>query len=102
MKAGLEKDKSALLIIIGALTNGKKVFLACESGYRESKESWGVVLRNLRDRGLKLGRMTIADGHLLLITEETLGTYSDNKRSGVTVQLGETDDRCYKTVQEDT
>jgi transposase-like protein len=38
VKAGLEKDKAALLVIIGALTNGRKVFLACESGYRESKE----------------------------------------------------------------
>jgi transposase-like protein len=64
VKAGLEKDKAALLVIIGALTNGKKVFLACESGYRESKESWSGVLRNLIDRGLRLGRLTIADGHL--------------------------------------
>ncbi len=64
VKAGLEKDKAALLVIIGALTNGKKVFLACESGYRESKESWSGVLRNLTNRGLKLGRLTIADGHL--------------------------------------
>jgi putative transposase len=64
VKAGLEKDKAALLIIIGALTNGKKVFLACDSGYRESKESWSGVLRDLRDRGLRLGRLTIADGHL--------------------------------------
>lgn len=64
VKAGLEKDKAALLILIGGLTNGKKVFLACESGYRESKESWIGVLRNLTNRGLKLGRLTIADGHL--------------------------------------
>jgi len=64
VKAGLEKDKAALLIIIGGLTNGKKVFLACESGYRESKESWSGVLRNLTNRGLKLGRLTIADRHL--------------------------------------
>jgi putative transposase len=64
VKAGLEKDKAALLVIIGALTNGRKVFLACESGYRESKESWSGVLRDLTDRGLKLGRLTIADGHL--------------------------------------
>jgi len=64
VKAGLEKDKAALLIIIGALTNGKKVFLACESGYRESKESWCNVLRDLAARGLKVGRLTIADGHL--------------------------------------
>ncbi|MBI5075318.1 MAG: IS256 family transposase, partial [Nitrospirae bacterium] len=64
VKAGLEKDKAALLIIIGALTNGRKVFLACESGYRESKESWAAVLRDLRARGLRLGTLTIADGHL--------------------------------------
>mgnify|MGYP001564486384 CR=1 FL=1 len=64
VKAGLEKDKAALLIIIGALTNGKKVFLACESGYRESKESWSALLRDLTARGLRLGRLTIADGHL--------------------------------------
>jgi putative transposase len=64
VKAGLEKDKAALLVIIGALTNGRKVFLACESGYRESKESWSGVLRDLEKRGLKLGRLTIADGHL--------------------------------------
>lgn len=64
VKAGLEKDKAALLIIIGALTSGKKVFLACEGGYRESKESWSAVLRDLTHRGLKFGRLTIADGHL--------------------------------------
>jgi putative transposase len=64
VKAGLEKDKAALLIIIGALDNGQKVLLACESGYRESKDSWLGVLRDLRRRGLKLGRLTIADGHL--------------------------------------
>ena len=64
VKAGLEKDKAALLVMIGALTNGTKVFLACDSGYRESKESWGGVLRGLTKRGLRLGRLTIADGHL--------------------------------------
>ena len=64
VKAGLEKDKAALLVIIGGLTTGKKILLACESGYRESKESWGGVLRDLKMRGLKLGKLTIADGHL--------------------------------------
>jgi transposase-like protein len=64
VKAGLEKDKAALLVIVGALTNGKKVFLTCESGYRESKESWSGVLRDLTARGLRLGSLTIADGHL--------------------------------------
>jgi putative transposase len=64
VKAGLEQNKAALLVIIGGLTDGRKVLLACESGYRESKESWGAMLRNLKMRGLSLGRLTIADGHL--------------------------------------
>jgi transposase-like protein len=64
VKAGLEKDKAALLVIVGALKSGEKKILACESGYRESKESWLGVLRDLIGRGLKLGRLTIADGHL--------------------------------------
>lgn len=50
--------------MIGALTNGQKVILALESGQRESKESWGMMLRDLRKRGLKPWRCTIADGHL--------------------------------------
>jgi putative transposase len=64
VKAGLEDTKTALLVMIGALTNGQKVVLAVESGQRESKESWGAVLRDLRTRGLKPWRCTIADGHL--------------------------------------
>jgi len=52
------------LVIIGALSNGEKKILACESGYRESKESWMEVLRELIGHGLKPGRLTIADGHL--------------------------------------
>jgi transposase-like protein len=50
--------------MIGALTDGRKVVLAVESGQRESKESWGIILRDLRKRGLKPWRCTIADGHL--------------------------------------
>lgn len=64
VKAGLERDKAALLVVIGALSNGEKKILACEPGYRESKESWSGVLRDLTGRGLRLGRLTIADGHL--------------------------------------
>jgi transposase-like protein len=64
VKAGLEDTKAALLVMIAALTNGQKVVLAVESGQRESKESWGAILRDLRKRGLKPWRCTIADGHL--------------------------------------
>jgi putative transposase len=64
VKAGLENTKAALLVLIGALTNGQTVVLAVESGQRESHESWCAVLRDLRARGLKPWRCTIADGHL--------------------------------------
>src|SRR4029450_8452388 len=64
VKRGLEDTRAALLVMIGVLTNGQKVILAVESGQRESKESWGMILRDLRKRGLKPWRCTIADGHL--------------------------------------
>lgn len=64
VKAGLEREKAALLVLIGALSNGEKVILAIESGYRESSESWGALLRDLKARGLRAPKLTIADGHL--------------------------------------
>ena len=64
MKAGIADRKSALLTIVGALTTGEKIVLACENGERESKESWLMVLRSLRERGLTFPRLTVADGHL--------------------------------------
>lgn len=64
VKAGIEDRKSALLTIVGALTSGEKIVLACESGERESKESWLKLLRDLKHRGLTFPRLTVADGHL--------------------------------------
>jgi putative transposase len=64
VKAGLEKDKAALLVIVAGLRDGRKVVLAVESGYRESAEAWGRMLRDLRERGMTIPRLLIADGHL--------------------------------------
>lgn len=64
VKAGIEDRKSALLTIVGALTTGEKIVLACESGERESTESWLKILRDLKHRGLTFPRLTVADGHL--------------------------------------
>jgi len=64
VKAGLEKDKAAMLVLIAALRDGRKVVLAVESGYRESTESWAGLLRDLKARGLRAPRLLIADGHL--------------------------------------
>ena len=64
VKAGIEDRKAALLTIVGATASGEKVLLACQSGQRESKESWLGVLRDLQKRGLRLPKLTVADGHL--------------------------------------
>lgn len=64
VKAGLEDSKAALLVIIGALKDGRKVLLAIAAGQRESKESWARVLRDLFARGLQPWKVTVADGHL--------------------------------------
>jgi putative transposase len=64
VKAGLEKEKAALLVVIGALRDGNKVVLAVEAGQRESSESWSKVLRNLKARGMSTPQLVIGDGHL--------------------------------------
>jgi transposase-like protein len=62
VKAGLEKDKAALLVIVGVMSDGRKEVLAVRAGFRESKQSWLEVLRDLRDRGLRAPRLLIGDG----------------------------------------
>jgi putative transposase len=64
VKAGIDDGKAALLVIIGATSEGEKVLLAVSSGQRESTESWAAVLRDLRARGLQSFRLAVADGHL--------------------------------------
>ena len=42
-------QKAAILVAIGALSDGSKTVLSVVPGYRESTESWSEVLRDLRD-----------------------------------------------------
>jgi transposase-like protein len=64
VKAGIGKEKAALLVVIGVQKDGSKRFLALEAGYRESKESWAGVLRQLKSRGVKNVRLFVGDGNL--------------------------------------
>jgi len=64
VKAGLEKEKAALLVVIGAMRDGTKDVLAVVPGYRESEESWADVLRDLKKRGLPAPASLTADGNL--------------------------------------
>jgi transposase-like protein len=62
VKAGLEREKAALLIVIGAMADGSKEVLAISPGYRESTESWKTLFLDLKARGLESPKLVIADG----------------------------------------
>ena len=63
VKAGLERDKAALLVVLGAMRDGTKEVLALRSGYRESLESCSEVLRDVKARGIEALRLLRADGN---------------------------------------
>jgi len=64
IKAGIADERACLLVVLGADVTGKKHLLALEEGFRESKESWSGVLRNLKARGLNEPALAIGDGAL--------------------------------------
>lgn len=59
-----EDRKLCLLVLIGVSESGEKRLLSVEGGFRESKDSWLAVLRDLRERGFTAPRLAIGDGAL--------------------------------------
>jgi transposase-like protein len=64
VKAGFEKEKAAVLAVMAALSDGSKVIVALQAGYRESKEAWAEILRDLKRRGMSCPRLVVGDGNL--------------------------------------
>jgi transposase-like protein len=64
VKAGLEKEKAAVLVALAGLSDGTKRVVALGHGYRESIESWAELLRDLKRRGMNPPRLVVGDGHL--------------------------------------
>lgn len=64
VKAGLEKDKTALLVVIAGCADGRKRLVALVAGHRESEAAWSAVLRDLKRRGLGCPKLVEGDGHL--------------------------------------
>jgi transposase-like protein len=61
----LEDARTCVLVVVGALEDGTKELLALGDGFRESKESWLDLLRDLKAHGLREGpKLAIADGSL--------------------------------------
>ena len=70
VKAGLERDKVAVLVVIGAMRDGGKEVLALMSSDRESVESWSGLLRDLRTSGIGAPRLQVADGSAAIWTRQ--------------------------------
>ncbi len=62
----LEEDaRHCILVIIGSKEDGSKELLTIDTGFRESKESWLSIIRNLKHRGLRIApKIAIGDGAL--------------------------------------
>jgi putative transposase len=60
----LEEERLCCLVIVGVRPDGTKELVALADGYRESTESWGDLLRDLRRRGMRAPVVAVGDGAL--------------------------------------
>jgi putative transposase len=60
----LEDDRLCTLVLMGVREDGSKELIAVEDGYRESKEGWLSLLRDLAARGVEAPLLAIGDGAL--------------------------------------
>jgi len=61
----LEDERQCILILIGVREDGTKELVAIQDGFRESKESWLSLIRDLKRRGLKeYPKLAVGDGAL--------------------------------------
>src|SRR5213593_3935481 len=60
----LEDERLCTLVMIGVRPDGTKELVAVEDGYRESTESWAVLLRDLTRRGMRAPEVAVGDGAL--------------------------------------
>jgi transposase-like protein len=60
----LEEDRLCALVMVGVRLDGTKELVAIRDGYRESKESWADLLRDLKRRGMTAPVLAVGDGAL--------------------------------------
>ena len=61
----MDEAKQCILVINGVTEDGVKEFVAIENGYTESEHNWLMLLRDLKQRGLKIGpELAVGDGAL--------------------------------------
>ena len=82
----LEDARPCVLVVVGALEDGTKELLAIADGFRESKDSWAELMRELKAHGLRQGpKLAIADGSLgfWLALQEAFSPEVDQQRCWV-------------------
>ncbi|HXK36351.1 MAG TPA: IS256 family transposase [Candidatus Paceibacterota bacterium] len=61
----LDRDRPCMLVLMGALEDGKKELVGIHDGHRESKASWLTLLRGLKRQGLTATpKLAVGDGAL--------------------------------------
>jgi transposase-like protein len=60
----LDDERLCTLVLVGARPDGTKEVIAVEDGFRESKESWLTLLRDLKARGMRAPVVAVGDGAL--------------------------------------
>lgn len=63
-KIRLEEDRLCCLVLVGVRRDGTKELIALADGYRESTQSWGNLLRDLKRRGMQAPTLAVGDGAL--------------------------------------
>jgi putative transposase len=62
--AGAAHGEQALLVVVGAYSDGTRALLAAQSGERGSKDCWLELCLNLASRGMNVPRIAVADRSL--------------------------------------
>jgi transposase-like protein len=62
LKAGLESEKAAILVLVGVNEYGRKELISVMEGYRESYESWREIWRGVQERGMGAPLIVVGDG----------------------------------------
>ena len=59
----LDDERQCLLVVMGALEDGRQQLLAAGGGFRESELSWQELLENLKRQGLEPPpKLAVGDG----------------------------------------
>jgi putative transposase len=61
----LEEDRQCILVLMGAMADGRKELIAVVDGFRESEQSWKGLLLDVKSRGLVVDpKLATGDGAL--------------------------------------